>query len=465
MGLSCAVETNSSGVLAATRSTFRQAIPPGTAADLTLRFSIDGDSKGLSPWPQAYFRGLSHLVYGQFDSASAFVLDLSRRRALGRFTTGLATHTAFWQRAILPNAIGLMSEALGLTALHCASVEKDGAGLLIAGGAGAGKSTLSLALARRGFAFLSDDWTYLTQTNGMLRARHIATPLKLLPDAVQFFPELRSLQPHVSLNGEVAYEVDPERVFGIRRSFECEPRWLVFVERRSGPAYRLTRIAPAEGAARLESELEELPSALGSVTRMRSMIVTEVAGRECWLLEHGESPDSVAHVLEQLCSSSGAGQPGLMDRGPAMPFRRSGPDILRRFTPTPITANFQAGSDGDAIALETDSPAILQHASDILRPADIGRTPQFLWRLIADPVAGVKLDPGASGGPPESSVTRLDRGLHLESLGPGSFFIVDAEARLAIGFFQEALVNDAHRFRHVIARLAAVTIAARAVSQ
>ena len=455
MGLACLVATNSPDVLAAARAVFREMMPPQPGADFTLRFWVDPAAHGSGQPSQARFRGLNHLVCAQFDDAGAMLLDLRRRRALGRFSPALAADAAYWQRVVLPNAVGLMSEALGLTALHCASVEKEGRGLLMAGGSGAGKSTLSLALARRGFAFLSDDWTYFSHANGRLRAWHIATPIKLLPDAVRFFPELSTLEPHVSLNGEVAYEADPEGVFGVRRSLECEPRWLVFVERRSEPGHCLVRLGPEEAAARLEHELEELPEELSAVSARQSGTVLELAGRECWSLAYGGSPDEAAEVLARFCAEStqhGEPRPAPNPGGPPR-FRRAGPDILRRFTPTPLTADFDSDLEtgGGAIRLQTNSAAILRHVSGTLRPAGAAPRHRFLWRLVADDESASDAGGGQlqTGGAARIPGWRAD-GLYFESTAEGSFLVVDTEARLAVGFFSPALVNDAAQFQRQV---------------
>ena len=60
----------------------------------------------------------------------------------------------------------------------------------LCGPPGAGKSTLSVALARCGLSLVSDDWTYISEEADGLIAQGINAPVKLLPDAVQYFPEL-----------------------------------------------------------------------------------------------------------------------------------------------------------------------------------------------------------------------------------------------------------------------------------
>ena len=82
----------------------------------------------------------------------------------------------FWDRILLPIALGVLGPALGVVPVHSACLAIDGAGLLIAGASGAGKSTLSVALAQEGFDFISDDWTYLSLNHGKAGCpRHVDT--------------------------------------------------------------------------------------------------------------------------------------------------------------------------------------------------------------------------------------------------------------------------------------------------
>ena len=77
----------------------------------------------------------------------------------------------------------------------------------------AGKSTLSVALAQAGFALLSDDWTYIRACARTPMACGLAVPIKLLPDALSHFPELRALTPVQTSNGEFAYKVKVDGSF------------------------------------------------------------------------------------------------------------------------------------------------------------------------------------------------------------------------------------------------------------
>ena len=66
----------------------------------------------------------------------------------------------------------ILNDALGRVRshilIHAAALSHDGRGLLVAGPSGYGKTTLALALIRRGFGFLSDDIAALSYTDGRL---------------------------------------------------------------------------------------------------------------------------------------------------------------------------------------------------------------------------------------------------------------------------------------------------------
>jgi hypothetical protein len=212
----------------------------------------------------------------------------------------MAADRAYWKTNILPTLFGIVSEAIGVTALHCACVAQNGEALLLAGESSSGKSTLSLALAQQGFAFLSDDWTYFSRLDGRLLAWGLTSPLKLMPDAVEHFPDLMSRDPTISSNGELAYEVDPELAFGVTRSACAEPRWLVFLQRQEDPAVSLTEMSPVDSAARLEEDLEVLPAAAADSREYLMATIRTLVQRPCWLLRYGGPPHSVAQALSQF---------------------------------------------------------------------------------------------------------------------------------------------------------------------
>lgn len=302
-GAACEIATNSGVLLEMARESFPVWDGDHAPPDLQMRLRIDPAAESRPGTTMPYLRGLGHLVFAGFDSQNALLLDLRARRAIGRFSPATLADRQYWRRMLFPLVLGVAGGTVGVTALHCGCVSRAGQGLILAGDSGAGKSTLSLALAQRGFAFLCDEWTYLSRRDGQLQAWALPNPLKLLPDAAAFFPELAALEPTAAMNGELAFEIDPEKVFGVSRELRCSPRWVVLLERTAEPDFKLSGLSPGEAAARFElGLLAEDPAA----TNAQRETIRTLVGLQCALLRYGGNPHAVARALEHYCGNGAA---------------------------------------------------------------------------------------------------------------------------------------------------------------
>ena len=295
------IAANAPEILAAARETFQPA--DGAAGKIGLKVScfVDSELRGEKPWPRPRFRGLDHFVYAAYGAGGAMLIDLHQRRVISRFSPAMARDSSYWKCVLLPILLGVTSASLGITPLHCACLVRGGHGLILAGEAGAGKSTLAVTLALNDFAFLSDEWTYFSLSGSRAQAWGLPTPVKLLPDAVKYFPQLTETQIATSLNGELAYEVDPVEVFSVDRSLSCEPKWLVFVERTDGTDTFFKPISSDDAFRRFAEELEELPADLSNVRNQQLQTIRALVNRECWLLQHRLPPSTVAEKLSEFC--------------------------------------------------------------------------------------------------------------------------------------------------------------------
>lgn len=303
-GATWEVSTNCHELLAIMQDVFQLDENELSPADLRLNFFVNFDLPDGGVQLSPHFRALEHLYYGTFGPGDSMLVDQLNRRVVGSFSPATVRDTGYWKRVILPCLLGITSSCVGVTPVHCACVVKDHLGLLIHGVSGSGKSTLALSLSLQGFSYLSDDCTYISSSENGLRCWGSSAPLKLLPAANQYFSPLASVVPSESLNGELAFEVDPVEIFGVTRALSCDPRWLFFIERTNEPNFGLLPMSRAESALRLASDLERLPSCIAAQREHQLAVIDTLVQRECWFVRHGLQPEVLATAIAEFCSTN-----------------------------------------------------------------------------------------------------------------------------------------------------------------
>jgi hypothetical protein len=266
-----------------------------------MRVTVDETSGESAGAP--HFRGLHHVVVASFGSSNVFVFDILRRTLSASVSGAVARDYRFWKEKLIPITLGVLGAAVGLVPVHCACLESEGNGLLIAGVSGAGKSTLSVALAESGFNYISDDWTYISRRQQGLIAHGTSAPVKLLPDSVKHFPSLQQHRLQTSMNGELAYEVDIADVFGAQVERECEPRWLILLERMHQAAVEFTPMAFADAQNYINSCVERLPVQLSQAARRREETIDWVSSLPCWRFRYGGTPQYAAKQLWEFVAN------------------------------------------------------------------------------------------------------------------------------------------------------------------
>jgi hypothetical protein len=299
-GARCDLQTNSLG-LARLLEALSVAEWRSDSSDFTMRVVVDetrGDSAG-----KPHFRGLHHVVIASFGESNIFVFDILRRTLSAHVSGAAARDYGFWKEKLIPISLGVLGAGMGLVPVHCACLEIDGHGLLIAGASGAGKSTLSVALAEAGFSYISDDWTYISEGADGIVAHGTSAPVKLLPDAVQHFRDLRRHSLKTSMNGELAYEVDIAQAFDFQTKRECAPRWLLFLERTESAEVEFTPMRSAEARNYVSSSVERLPAQLHEAAALRERTIELVGRLPCWRFRYGGTPQFAASQLMEFVVS------------------------------------------------------------------------------------------------------------------------------------------------------------------
>jgi hypothetical protein len=261
----------------------------------SARVAVDEFSDEAAAEP--HFRGLHHVVIASFGRSNVFVFDILRRTLSASISGVVSRDVRFWKEKLIPITLGVLGASMGLVPVHCACLESEGDGLLIAGVSGAGKSTLSVALAGGGFKYVSDDWTYISQRHDEIVAHGTSAPVKLLPDAITHFQSLQGYSPQMSMNGELAYEVDIADAFGARVERECEPRWLIFLERMQRAGAEFVPMSSADARNYISSSVERLPPQLCEAAAMREKTIESVSMLPCWRFQYGGTPQFAAKQL------------------------------------------------------------------------------------------------------------------------------------------------------------------------
>jgi hypothetical protein len=296
-GAACEVRTNSSE-LVSVLELLSVSVSTFCLSRFSMRIAVDesvGEGVG-----EPHFRGLHHVVTASFGGSNVFIFDVLRRTISANVSGVVARDYRFWKERMIPIALGVLGAAMGLVPVHCACLELEGDGLLIAGASGAGKSTLSVALSSAGFSYISDDWTYVSQRSGGLVAYGTSAPVKLLPDAVEHFECLQGHTVQRSMNGELAYEVDIVDTFGAQVERKCEPRWLIFLERTQRAGAELTSMSSAETRSYVNSSVERLPKQLYEAAALRQQTIEGVASLPCWRFRYGGTPTFAAQQLREF---------------------------------------------------------------------------------------------------------------------------------------------------------------------
>jgi hypothetical protein len=296
-GAACDLRTNSSELVRVLEGL--SASTGGTVlTGFKMRLVVDESSDEAAGEP--HFRGLHHVVMASFGRSNVFVFDILRRTLSAGVSAAVVRDSSFWKEKLIPITLGVLGSAMGLVPVHCACLELNGDGLLIAGASGAGKSTLSVALSEDGFNYVSDDWTYISRLHDGIVAHGTSAPVKLLPDAVEHFRSLQRLSLQTSMNGELAYEVDIAEAFAVRVERACEPRWLILLERTEGTAAVFTPMSSADARRYVNSSVERLPPQLYEAAAMREQTIESVAMLPSWHFQYGGTPQFAAKELREF---------------------------------------------------------------------------------------------------------------------------------------------------------------------
>jgi hypothetical protein len=216
---------------------------------IRLRIAVETGAE-LSPPP--VYRSQSHLfniVASPHNYASS---DLDAGFGYAWITSATAADHAWFRWFYLEALAGSCLAQHHHVPMHAACIARRGAGILLIGPSGMGKSTLSFACARAGWTFVSDDCTSLPQNHPGREITGRPHQARFREDAPRLFPEIDGFAMRARPTGKLSIEVPMDQLNGIVTATRCQIETLVFLNR--GESGGLSRIGREETIERLLAE-------------------------------------------------------------------------------------------------------------------------------------------------------------------------------------------------------------------
>lgn len=272
---------------------------PAAFATLPLELHVAVEHSNADqpdPAPPDY-RGREHLfmISGGRDSA---VCDHERGFAFCRLSESTARRREFTAYYYLEAmALHLLTQ-LYLTPVHAACVSTKGAGVLLCGESGAGKTSLAYACARRGWCYVSDNESWLLRDRDAPDRTLVALGnphrIRFRDSAPELFPELRGQPPFLFANGKLSLALDLRCRNDFPTGYRANVSHLVFLDRGGDP-----RLRPLSKEQALQNLLNgvpaySLPVRLGHEASLRRLVCAETVCLSYQSLESG------VDLLEEL---------------------------------------------------------------------------------------------------------------------------------------------------------------------
>jgi hypothetical protein len=275
--------------------------------DFTWR--IVSESGGLK-LPETSPSGFSdaELSFTNFGQRSFGAVDAATRTGIA-FLADEFTEVSEPRLSILPPMEFLLYmtvRSLGFTCLSAASVALQGKGLILLGEPNSGKTTASYVAAKLGMELLADHMVFLESTPPGVRVWGDTFPALFRPEALEFFPELRSQVRELSHEGVDFYFFEKSKLQSAQAHCVA-PLCSILLERGSAAEPRLAPMPSGELLRHLDADL--LFKGADGFQSEQAAIFAGLAEMPAYRLSFGESPAIVGTIVrDMLVKQSGDGK-------------------------------------------------------------------------------------------------------------------------------------------------------------
>ena len=191
---------------------------------------VESDSTECPPPPT--YRFLEHAMVMVADASNFCIADFPSGKTRMMVSAAALCHAGYVRQVFLDCAAACQIGTAHTTPIHAACVASSGAGVLLCGDSGAGKSSLAYACARAGWEYVTDDTSYLLRGSGHRTIVGDCHKLRFRPSAVDIFPELAGLPVTPRILGRPSMELPTAPMANIRRLESARVEFVVFLNRR-----------------------------------------------------------------------------------------------------------------------------------------------------------------------------------------------------------------------------------------
>jgi hypothetical protein len=259
-----------------------------------MKFRVAVESGGERCGEPA-FRLQGHLLSFVADAQNFAAGDRLTMSASFHLSAATAADHSFLRWFYLESMAYMLLTQRYVVSVHAACVESQGAGILLCGKSGAGKSTVAFACARAGFTYVSDDCTWMLAGAEELTAIGKPHMVRFRQDVARHFPELAPYFASAHPNGKMSIEVPTNLFPEVRTAARCPVRCLAFLDRGGLGAPRIERMAPDAVAASL---LAEMPSYGAEVNAVHETTIGDLSLLPAWRVHFHKLEDAIRLLTE-----------------------------------------------------------------------------------------------------------------------------------------------------------------------
>jgi hypothetical protein len=191
---------------------------------------VASDSLTCPPLP--VYRLMSPLFMTIADKDNYSIVDMDRNTAHIGLSDAALRHKLYAGYHFLAAPIVCIATS-HTTPVHGGCVALNGRGVLLCGDSGAGKSTLSYACARKGWTYVSDDGTYLSNCGKDRVVNGNCHQVRFRPATADLFPEIADLKVMPRAAGKPSVLMQTASIPKLTCAQSTQVDFIVFLKRGS----------------------------------------------------------------------------------------------------------------------------------------------------------------------------------------------------------------------------------------